>query len=110
MRDRARALNQLQAAEFGNIIINEEKIIVIVAGKFIERAIAINAKLHAPFLRGSHVLDQFGYLLIVFHVQNGNLRRSLRVIGLYLFLLGTLWVNNEMTPTRAYSRSGSCLD
>ena len=46
MRDRARALNQLQAAEFGNIIINEKKIIVIVAGKFIERAIAIRANLN----------------------------------------------------------------
>src|SRR5258708_36964370 len=70
----AGALHQLQTAQAGQIVIDYEQIIVVVAGELPQRAVPVNRKLDAPVFRGAHIINQFGNELVVLDMQNRNLR------------------------------------
>lgn len=56
---------------------------MIVARKFSQRTVAVQAKLDPPFLGVEHVLNQLGDELVVLDVQNRNLGCGPLGSGLY---------------------------
>src|SRR3979411_249330 len=74
MGDLARALHQLHSIEPRKIIIDDKCIIAVIARKFFQSAITIEAELDRPLFTGEHLPGNFGYLGIVLDLQNGNLR------------------------------------
>lgn len=46
---------------------------MVVARKLLQRAVAIRAKLHEPFVRREHFITQPGKVLVVLNVQNADL-------------------------------------
>src|SRR5260370_2739348 len=101
-------LHHLQTAQSGKIIIDHKYVIVLVAGKLFERAIAIRAELKAPVLRDGHVVDQFRYLFIVLDVQNGNLRGGPHRTLPYDLSLDLSGFGKKVMPPLSYS--GPCLE